>query len=358
MSDELANLLNQCTVRLDVDNVRGTGCFVSSGLILTCAHVVSSAKSGKVQVSWQGKQYSAAISRSLESLDVALLTLEGSVPDHPCVYLDGEVDLHDNLYSFGYTEGYPGGESATLEFEGWAELEFEGHTLLKLKEGQTVPGMSGAPLLNERTGAVPGIIRISRGRSSDLGARAIPTREIFEKWPDLKDKQEAFHARNTRWSELRPQPSITPVEKPSIEEDLSPSSKAFDLHKRGSSSYNQGQYEEALNYYQQALVITREVGDRTGEGTTLNNIGAAYQARGQYDQALQNYQQALVIHREVGNRVMEGTILNNIGLVYQARGQYDQALENCQQALVIAREVGDRALEEAVLANIKSLSDN
>jgi trypsin-like peptidase len=216
VSDELANLLNQCTARLDVGNGRGTGCFVSSGLILTCAHVVGSTKSGKVQVSWQGKQYTATISRLLESLDLALLTLEEPFPDHPCVYLDGEVHLHDNLYSFGYTEAYPGGESTTLEFEGWAEREFEGHTLLKLKEGQTVPGMSGAPLLNERTGTVPGIIRISRGRSSDLGARAIPTAEIFEKWPDLKDKRDAFHAGNTRWSELRPQPSTTPVDKPAI----------------------------------------------------------------------------------------------------------------------------------------------
>jgi tetratricopeptide (TPR) repeat protein len=83
-----------------------------------------------------------------------------------------------------------------------------------------------------------------------------------------------------------------------------------------------------------------------------------YHARGQYDQALQNYQQALVIHREVGNRPMEGATLSNIGETYQAQGQYDQALENFQQALVIIREVGDKASEETVVANIKSLPDN
>jgi tetratricopeptide (TPR) repeat protein len=83
-----------------------------------------------------------------------------------------------------------------------------------------------------------------------------------------------------------------------------------------------------------------------------------YRLRGQYDQALHNYQQALVITREVGNRAGEGTTLNNIGLVYDALGQYDQALETYQQALVIHREVGNRAGEKAVIANIKSLSDN
>jgi len=36
-----------------------------------------------------------------------------------------------------------------------------------------------------------------------------------------------------------------------------------------------GQKPEALDYYQQALAIYREVGDRRGEGVTLWNIGAA-----------------------------------------------------------------------------------
>jgi tetratricopeptide (TPR) repeat protein len=146
--------------------------------------------------------------------------------------------------------------------------------------------------------------------------------------------------------------------KPSVGNHDSPSSDAHDLTERDLSSYNQGQYQSALNYFQQALVIQRGVGDRAGEGTTLNNIGLVYDARGQYDQALENYRQVLVIHREVGNRAEEGTTLNNIGEMYRARGQYDQALHNYQQALVILREVGDRAEEEAVLANIKSLSDN
>jgi hypothetical protein len=46
----------------------------------------------------------------------------------------------------------------------------------------------------------------------------------------------------------------------------SPSSNASDLIERGLSSYNRGQHQSALNYYQQALVIQKEVGDRAGEG--------------------------------------------------------------------------------------------
>ena len=34
-----------------------------------------------------------------------------------------------------------------------------------------------------------------------------------------------------------------------------------------------GQPRQALEYYNQALPIRREVGDRAGEAATLNNIG-------------------------------------------------------------------------------------
>jgi CHAT domain-containing protein len=80
-----------------------------------------------------------------------------------------------------------------------------------------------------------------------------------------------------------------------------------------------------LKYYEQALVIKKQVGDKAGEGTILNNIGLAYHNLGQYPQALKYYSLALVIHKEVGNKVMEGKTLNNIGSVYNSLGQYTDA---------------------------------
>ena len=74
-----------------------------------------------------------------------------------------------------------------------------------------------------------------------------------------------------------------------------------------------GDRAQALTYYQQALPIRREVGDRAGEATTLNNIGAVYDGLGDRAQALTYYQQALPIRREVGDRAGEAATLNNIG---------------------------------------------
>ena len=66
-----------------------------------------------------------------------------------------------------------------------------------------------------------------------------------------------------------------------------------------------GDRQQALDYYQQALPIRREVGDRAGEAATLNNIGLVYDGLGDRQRALDYYQQALPILREVGDRAGE-----------------------------------------------------
>ncbi len=75
---------------------------------------------------------------------------------------------------------------------------------------------------------------------------------------------------------------------------------------------NLSQYTKAIEYYEQALAIAREVGNRSSEGIALNNVGLAMANLSQYTKAIEYYEQALVIAREVGNRSVEGTILNNL----------------------------------------------
>ena len=121
---------------------------------------------------------------------------------------------------------------------------------------------------------------------------------------------------------------------------------------------SRGDYGKALEYLEQSLAILREIGDRQGEGATLNNISQIYKARGDYGKALEYLEQSLAIRREIGDRQGEGATLNNISQIYKARGDYGKALEYLEQSLAILREIGDRQGEGTTLNNISQIYDS
>ncbi len=56
-----------------------------------------------------------------------------------------------------------------------------------------------------------------------------------------------------------------------------------------------GQVEKAIQYYEKALAIAQEIGDRRGEGNRMGNLGNAYSDLGQVEKAIQYYEKALAI---------------------------------------------------------------
>jgi tetratricopeptide (TPR) repeat protein len=78
-----------------------------------------------------------------------------------------------------------------------------------------------------------------------------------------------------------------------------------------------GEKQKALEYYSQSLPLFRAVGDRSGEATTLSNIGQVYSELGEKQKALEYYNQSLPLSRAVGDRIGEAVTLNNIGVSTQ-----------------------------------------
>ncbi|MGC1396185.1 MAG: tetratricopeptide repeat-containing serine protease family protein [Coleofasciculaceae cyanobacterium] len=203
---QLEDLLQECTVKLTLPGRIGwgTGFFVAPGLILTCAHVVREAKGEPVQVRWQNQENwgQAVVERSLpDPYDLALLrvTLPADA-NPPCVYLDKVIESRDELYLFGYPdEGDRQGEPRTFNCDGKTGSEIPS---ILFNLGQVRPGMSGSPLLNQRTGKVCGIVKFTRHSSSDLGGGAIPTSVILDQFPELVEQQRSFHQRDQRWNAL------------------------------------------------------------------------------------------------------------------------------------------------------------
>jgi len=134
-----------------------------------------------------------------------------------------------------------------------------------------------------------------------------------------------------------------------IADELSAKSNVF-FHARISEAFsnigivyaNQGNYEQALSYYEKSLNINEELGDKSGIATTNNNIGSIYADQGNYELALFYNEKCLNIDKELGDKDGMATSYNNIGLIYKEQGNYEQALSYYEKSLNINEELGDK----------------
>ena len=114
--------------------------------------------------------------------------------------------------------------------------------------------------------------------------------------------------------------------------------------------------EQAISYYQQALSIAQEIGDRRNEGDCLGSLGKAYADLGQVDRAIQYYQQALAISQKIGDLRGEGNHLGNLGSAYYSQGQVEQTRQYMEQALRIFEEI-ESPNAEKVRERLESLKE-
>ncbi|MBD2203458.1 CHAT domain-containing protein [Calothrix sp. FACHB-1219] len=124
------------------------------------------------------------------------------------------------------------------------------------------------------------------------------------------------------------------------------------LLQQGIKQYQISQFEAALQSWQQALIIYRQIKDRKGEGNALGNLGVAYDVLGDYTKAIDYHSKSLAIAREIKDRKGEGKSLGNLGIAYYVLGDYTKAIDYHQQRLAIAREIKDRNGEGQSLGNL------
>jgi uncharacterized protein YjbI with pentapeptide repeats len=176
--------LHTCTVKLSIDNTHGTGFFVAAGLILTCHHVVKNAGDRPIKVRWQNQE-DFAVAKVLQSfpdpVDLALLQFE-TVEALACVELDGAIAAFDDLFAYGYPDIDPNGAGVVLRCDG---LNGDVPPKIKFSDGRVRSGLSGAPLLNPKTGKVCGVVKYTEDRSLPVGGGGIPIATVLEYFPVL-----------------------------------------------------------------------------------------------------------------------------------------------------------------------------
>lgn len=98
--------------------------------------------------------------------------------------------------------------------------------------------------------------------------------------------------------------------------------------------------ERALALYREALDLSRRLGDREQEATTLHNLGRYWLRLGETEKALASYEQALPAWRSLGKRYDEALTILQLGYLYQSVGEAAKALDILPKALAIFESLG------------------
>lgn len=107
---------------------------------------------------------------------------------------------------------------------------------------------------------------------------------------------------------------------------------------------------------EQALAMSRELGDRSCEGRVLSNLGgiAIHQAD---DAAAQAFlEQAVVIHRATDNPAMEARVLNNVAALALSRGRFAESEAPLERALALSRELHNPMEEATAMSHLGYLA--
>ncbi|MEA5531772.1 CHAT domain-containing protein [Dolichospermum sp. UHCC 0684] len=131
--------------------------------------------------------------------------------------------------------------------------------------------------------------------------------------------------------------------------------EADKLLEQGNQQFQRSQYKDAIQSWQQALVIYQQLKDRKGETNSLNNLGNAYNQLGQYPKAIEFYQQVLTIVQGQES-FSEVETLSKIGLLYKQLGQYTKAVYFYEKSLSISQHLSDFLSRSNPITFYESLS--
>ena len=92
---------------------------------------------------------------------------------------------------------------------------------------------------------------------------------------------------------------------------------------------DQGNYEEAVEKYNQSLKIKEELGDKSGIAATLQQLGMIHQDQGNYEEAVKMYNQSLKIVEELGDKSGIAITLHQLGRIDEEKEEY----RTCSQEL-------------------------
>jgi signal transduction histidine kinase/ActR/RegA family two-component response regulator len=122
---------------------------------------------------------------------------------------------------------------------------------------------------------------------------------------------------------------------------------------KGDLHWHEGDNDRALYFFEEALKIMesdpKPEFDRSG---VINNLGNVYREKGEYSKALEYYDQALRLSANVGDKNLIAVIQKNIGITYKLTGEYQQAIDFLRKSKDLAGQIRLQAVHKESLEQL------
>ncbi|HEV2840952.1 MAG TPA: tetratricopeptide repeat protein [Chthoniobacterales bacterium] len=136
---------------------------------------------------------------------------------------------------------------------------------------------------------------------------------------------------------------------------FNPENRATLLSNAGVGLFKEKRYAEALDLYQQALVLRRHINDQSGLLTSFLNIGSLYLDAGQPADALPFFTEGVSLARELNQPADVGLLESYIGLTHKQLGNIKEAGQWLVDAYRVQRDHGAPADVTNTLTKLSEL---
>ncbi|MDQ7842645.1 MAG: tetratricopeptide repeat protein [Armatimonadota bacterium] len=111
-------------------------------------------------------------------------------------------------------------------------------------------------------------------------------------------------------------------------------------------------YDQAAQLGEESLALNREVGDRWGVAGARLTLGLVARGQRDFGRAATLLQESVEQFRQLGDKWASTVTLNNLGLVLREMGDYQRAQTVLEETLALFRDLGDRWGIAFSLANL------
>lgn len=112
----------------------------------------------------------------------------------------------------------------------------------------------------------------------------------------------------------------------------------------GNAYFRLGRLDQARDFLARSLEVSKTSGDREAVAMCLVNLGELTEEAGDDEGALNFYQECLTLTRDIGSKFLEGTVLYDVAKHFLKQNQLGEAMENFKAAQEIASEIQSREL--------------